>query len=44
MMEQRPQIKTLIYKQAGKTTLYADVYVPSNIKPDEKRPVGIERI
>ena len=44
MMEQKPEIKTLIYKQTGKTTLYADVYVPSSITPDEKRPVGIERV
>lgn len=36
----RPQVETLVYRQAGKTTLHADVYVPSDIKPGEKRPVG----
>lgn len=37
----RPEAQTVVYKQAEKTTLYADVYVPSNIKPGEKRPIGI---
>ena len=37
----RPKIETLVYKQAGETTLYADDYVPCDIKPGEKRPIGI---
>lgn len=36
----KPKVETLMYRQAGKTTLHADVYVPSNIKPGEKRPIG----
>lgn len=36
----RPKIETLVYKQAGETTLHADVHVPSDIKPGEKRPIG----
>ena len=36
----KPRVETLVYKQAGKTTLHADVYVPSDIKPGEKRPIG----
>ena len=37
----KPEVQTVAYRQAGKTTLSADVYVPSNIKPGEKRPIGI---
>ena len=37
----RPDFQTVVYRQAGKTTLHADIYVPSNIKPGEKRPIGI---
>ena len=36
----RPKVETLVYRQAGKTTLHADIYVPSNIKHGEKRPIG----
>jgi acyl transferase domain-containing protein/acyl carrier protein/SAM-dependent methyltransferase len=40
-VSRKPEIETLVYKQAGKTTLYADVYVPPKIKPGEKRPIGM---
>jgi acyl transferase domain-containing protein/acyl carrier protein/SAM-dependent methyltransferase len=40
-LSRKPEIETVVYKQAGRTTLYADVYLPSNIKPGEKRPIGI---
>ena len=36
----RPRVETLMYRQAGKTALYADVYVPPNITPSVKRPIG----
>lgn len=37
----KPEIKTVTFMQVGPTTLYADVYIPSNIKPGEKRPIGM---
>ena len=37
----RPEVETLVYRQAGNVTLNADVYIPSNIKPGEKRPIGM---
>ena len=40
-LSRKPEIETLVYMQAGQTTLYADVYIPSNIKLGEKRPIGI---
>ena len=39
-LSRRPPIETLVYQNFGKTTVYADVYVPSNIMPGEKRPIG----
>jgi len=39
-LSRKPKFETLMYQQAGKTTLYADVYVPFNITPNEKRPIG----
>ena len=36
----KPRFETLVYQNFGKTTMYADVYVPSNITPGEKRPIG----
>ena len=37
----RPQVETLVYKQVGKTTLSADVYIPPNIISGKKRPIGM---
>lgn len=37
----KPEIKTVEFMQAGPTTLFADVYIPSNIKPGEQRPIGM---
>lgn len=39
-LSRKPKLETVMYQQAGKTTLYADVYVPFNITPNEKRPIG----
>lgn len=41
-MAQMPEIKTLVWRQAEKLALEADVYIPSDIKPGEKRPIGID--
>lgn len=40
----KPQVETLVYKQAGKTTLKADVYIPPNIISGKRRPIGITHI
>lgn len=37
---EKRQVETLVYKQVGKTTLSADVYIPSNIISGKKRPIG----
>ncbi len=39
-LSRKPKLETVMYQQAGKTTPYADVYVPFNITPNEKRPIG----
>lgn len=39
-MSRKPEIESVMYRLAGKTALYADVYIPSNITPGEKRPIG----
>ena len=37
-MSQETGIKTLVYKRAGKTSLYVDVYIPFGIKLGEEEP------
>lgn len=32
----------MVWRQAEKLALEADVYIPSDIKPGEKRPIGID--
>ena len=39
-LSRKLQFETLVYQNFGQTTLSADVYVPSNIIPGEKRPIG----
>ena len=34
------EVETLVYRQAGNTALYADVYLPPDITPGKKRPIG----
>ena len=40
-LARKPLIQTISYMQVGKTTLHADIYVPSNIIPGRKRPIGM---
>ena len=41
-MDHKLEIKTLMFMLSAETTLFADIYVPFNIVPGEKRPIGIE--
>ena len=40
-VSRRPKVETVVWKQAGPTTLYADVYIPRDITLGEKRPIGM---
>ncbi len=36
----KPKVETLVYRQVGRTSLSADIYLPSESSQAEKRPVG----
>ncbi|KAL9031279.1 MAG: hypothetical protein Q9196_000686 [Gyalolechia fulgens] len=35
------EVETIMYRQAGSTSLYADIYLPSDITPGNKRPIAL---